>query len=120
MGLLDRFKIKDDSLHGLKGQLMEKRALPQGGTEFEEWSDRIIAGAMVPTSDTISLKYALANMIMHIPATEDHREDAFFIKQLRKSAANQVAHAKIEEYKNVYAERIAKNKLEVAGESPNT
>lgn len=85
-------------------QLLEPRALPQGGTEFEEWSDRILSGAMI-TADPVSLKFGLANMITHLGPTESHKPDAFFIHMLKKSAANQVAVSKIEEYKKFYEDR---------------
>jgi hypothetical protein len=101
MSLLNRWKIKSSESKAL----LDRRPLPMGATEFEEWSDRIIQGSLL-IADATSLKFALANMIMHLGPTESHKEDAFFIHQLRKSAANQVAHAKIEEYKAAYAAKI--------------
>lgn len=71
-------------------QLTEPRPLPMGRQEFEEWSDRIISGALV-TAEASSQKYVLANMILHLGPTESHKPDAFFIHSLRKFAANQVA-----------------------------
>jgi hypothetical protein len=44
-------------------------------------------------------------MIMHLGPAEDHKEDAHFIKYLRKVAVNQVAHAKMMEIK---AAKVAK------------
>lgn len=79
-------------------QLHEKRMLPVGMMEFEEWSDRIISGTLLP-ADKHGMKFALAAMIMHLRPTEDCVEDAYFIHALRKSAANQVAHAKMAEHK---------------------
>jgi hypothetical protein len=96
----------------VENMLLEKRQLPQGGTAFEEWSDRIIAGALIE-AEPISLKYALANMIMHLGPTESHKEDAFFIHQLKKSAANQVANSKIEEYKEIYKAKAAEKEKEI-------
>lgn len=88
----------------ISNMMLVKRPLPQGGSEFEEWSDRIIGGALIE-AEPVSLKFALANMIMHLGPTESHKEDAFFIHQLKKSAANQVANSKIEEYKEVYKKK---------------
>lgn len=68
------------------------KPLPLGVSEFHEWSDRIIQYAMV-SADATSLKYALANILMQLKPTEDHVEDAYFIKSLRKAAVNQVADA---------------------------
>ena len=73
-------------------QMNEMRALPMGRTEFHEWADRIIAGAMI-IADPNSQKFDLANMILSLGPTEDHKPDAFFMKSLRKLAANQVADA---------------------------
>lgn len=84
--------------------------LPMGRAEFEEWSDRIISGAIIQgaeglivpggTGDDVrSLKFALASMIMHLGPCESHKPDAYFIHALRKGACNQVAHAVIMEYK---------------------
>lgn len=61
-----------------------------GRQEFEQWSDRIIGGAMV-TADAPSQKFVLANMILALGPTESHKPDAHFIHSLRKFAANQVA-----------------------------
>ena len=53
-----------------------------------------------------SQKFALAEMIMHMKPTDDHCEDSFFIKSLRKSAANQIAHAKMIELREGAKERL--------------
>ncbi len=80
-------------------QMLEPRPLPMGVTEFHEWSDRIIAGAMVP-AEKMSLKFALAEMIMHLKPTQDFCEDAYFIHCLRKGAVNQVAYAMMTEIRD--------------------
>ena len=78
-------------------QMLEPRALPMGRSDFEEWSNRIISGALVPGGEENkevfheSQKFALANMILHLGPTESHKPDAFFIHALRKVAVNQVA-----------------------------
>ena len=69
------WKQKEPTLEAIGKELLVKRPLPQGMTEFEEWADRIISGALV-TADPMSLKFALANMIMHLGPTESHKEDA--------------------------------------------
>lgn len=99
-------KIKNDedtSTEVISEQLKEYRPLPMGRTEFEEWSDRLIAGAVVG-ADVPSQKYALANLLLHLGPTEDHKPDIFFIKSLRKFAVNQVADAIRQE---LYAARKA-------------
>jgi tRNA nucleotidyltransferase (CCA-adding enzyme) len=77
----------------------ESRPLPMGRQEFEEWSERIISGALLKGKVEVddaqvfieSQKFALANMLMHLGPTESHKPDAFFIHSLRKFAINQVA-----------------------------
>jgi hypothetical protein len=78
-------------------QMTEPRPLPMGMKEFHEWSDRIISGALVPGATPRSLKYALAEMVMHMKPTESHCPDGYFIQCLRKAASNQVAWAFIQE-----------------------
>lgn len=80
-------------------QMREPRPLPMGRKEFEEWSDRIISGALIPGGEDNrevfieGQKFALADMLLHLGPTESHKPDAFFIHSLRKFAINQVAVA---------------------------
>lgn len=85
-------------------QLNEPRPLPNGVSEWKEWSDRILSGVVLD-ADRDSLEYALATMILSLGPTESHKPDAFFIHSLRKSAANQVADAR---RKELYAAKQAK------------
>ncbi len=73
-------------------QMHEPRSLPMGKQEFEDWSDRIISGALIP-ADIDSQKFALAHLITAMGPTEDHKEDIFFIKSLRRSAIQQCAQS---------------------------
>ena len=92
----DLFNPRKNSKYTSKGtiidQMNEPRPLPMGVKEFEEWSERIISGALIPTEDRDSLVAALATMLMNLGPTEDHKPDAFFIHALRKAATNEVAH----------------------------
>lgn len=98
-------------------QMKEPRPLPMGRQDFEQWSDRIISGAIIPGGEEDpaafkdSVKFALAEMIMHLGKTESHKEDAFFIHTLRKGAANQVAHMMMKELKAKHEERSQAKKL---------
>lgn len=105
-------------------QMSELRPLPQGRKEFDEWSDRIIAGALLKCEpgkedDFIqSQKFALADMILHLGPSEDHKDDAHFIHYLRKVAVNQVADAIRQEIRAAMKAKLAeeeakKVKLEV-------
>lgn len=80
-------------------QMNEPRPLPMGVTEFNEWCDRIISGALIPTDDRDSLVAALASMLMSLGPTEDHKPDAYFIHALRKAATNEVAHHMFQDIK---------------------
>lgn len=63
--------------------------LPVGLTSFNEWADSIIelSGKF---ADEDSLKWAISNMVMHLPSTTDRVPKNYFVKCLRKTAANQV------------------------------
>lgn len=87
-------------------QMNELRPLPTGMTEFEEWSDRLISGTLLP-ADPESQKFALATMLMHLSPTTDHETDGYFIKSLRKGAINQIAHAKMQEIRDAAKARLA-------------
>lgn len=83
----------------IKEEMMEKRPLPIGRTQFMEWSDRIISGAMVEASIR-SQRFALATMLLHMGSTESFKEDAFFIHSLRKGAVNETASYMMKEIKD--------------------
>lgn len=107
-----------EDLSQLDEELKKRKALPIGKTEFDEWSDRIIKGAMIE-ADPLSLKFALASMLMHLGPTEAFREDGYFILALRKGAVNQTAHAIMTEIKDAQkkqAEATAPIKLEAVND----
>lgn len=88
-------KVRNDDttpIFEINKQLLEPRPLPIGMQEFEDWSDRIISGALLP-ADHASQKFALADLLLHLGPTESHKADAFFIHSLRKFAVNQIAVA---------------------------
>lgn len=84
------------SVGDMKGELLERRPLPIGRTQFNEWADRIIKAAAVEASER-SLKQALGHMLMHLAPTEAFREDAYFALQLRNGAIKQTAHMMVQE-----------------------
>jgi hypothetical protein len=80
-----------------KLKLLLKRALsyiptrlPVGMAEFENWSEEVIelSGAF---ADRTSMKFALASMILHAEHSASVLSKNYFVRRLRKSAANQVA-----------------------------
>lgn len=100
----------------VKDQLNEKRPLPLGITEFHEWSDRIISGACIPGATSESIKFALADQLLHLGPTVDFECDLYFIKCLRKFAINQIADSMRNSIRDAAKARLAaqeKTKLEV-------
>lgn len=81
-------QLEDLSVGDITQAMLEKRPLPIGLAQFNEWSDRIIQGAMVEASKR-SQKWTLAEMVMHLNPTEAFKEDAHFILKLRKAAVNE-------------------------------
>ncbi len=112
------------SIETIIEQMNEPRPLPMGVAEFEEWVNRILSGTLLPCTDKESMTFALATMLMHLGPQESHKPDAYFIHSLRKSAVNQVAHAKMCEIKEAAtarkkAEDEAKALLEPSPEQPS-
>lgn len=97
------FKVKE--VEALVEFMKEPMPLPMGMTEFEDWSDRIIQGAMVPGATIESQKFTLAAMLLHLGSTESFKPDGHFIHGLRKAAVSQIAQAKMEEIKKAQAAR---------------
>ena len=117
--------LKSTPLDVISSQLTEPRPLPMGRAAFEEWSDRIISGALMPYTPgdeeifRDSQKYALANAIMHLGPTESHKPDGFFIHSLRKFAVNQVAdEVRKELHAKAKARTEAKERAEAESDEP--
>lgn len=120
-------------------QMAEPRPLPMGREDFHVWSDRIIAGALIP--DEVgqvfemngsvvwdekspypkfvqSQKFALANQLLHLGPTESHKPDAYFIHSLRVSAIKQVAVTVGNEMRDAVKARLAKEAEEEEKNGP--
>ncbi len=104
----------------IKDQLDEKRELPLGRQAFEAWSDRIISGACIPGATPESIKFALADQLLHLGPTVDFEADLYFIKCLRKFAINQVADSMRKEIRDTAKARLEaqQTKLEVVENKP--
>jgi hypothetical protein len=104
----------------IKDQLNEKRARPLGVAEFHIWSDRIISGACIPGATAESIKFALADQLLHLGPTVDFESDLYFIKCLRKFAINQVADSMRREIRDTAKARLdaEKTKLEIVENKP--
>lgn len=84
-----------------------------GVAAFEEWSNRLIRIAQIPGATDKSQKFALADLIMHLKPTEAFECDAYFVNCLRKVAANQVAHERMQTIRAEEKERLAKDENKV-------
>ena len=98
----------------IKDQLNEKRALPLGVVEFHVWSDRIISGACIPGATPESIKFALADQLLHLGPTVDFESDLYFIKCLRKFAINQVADSMRREIRDTAKARMEAEQTKLA------
>lgn len=78
--------------------------LPQGVTEFNEWSDSILYAYDMPNND--STKFALATQILHLNQTDGYKPKRYFGLCLIKGAASQVAHSMMMEFKAKQEERV--------------
>lgn len=77
--------------------------LPVGLQEFNAWAEEIISLAKAPDND--SVRFALAAMIVNSDVTKAYQPKMFFILQLRKGMANQVASHVMYESKKKQAEQ---------------
>lgn len=97
--------------------MLEPRPLPLGRSDFDEWSDRIISGAVIPGGEENpeafkeGQKFALADLLLHLGPTESHKPDAHFIHSLRKFAVNQVAVTMRDELHKKAKERKASEEV---------
>lgn len=109
---------KSTSKRTILAQMQESRPLPMGKNHYEEWSERIISGSLIPHEKEHeeafqeSQKFALASMLLHIGPTESHKPDAHFIHGLRVAAIKQTAHTMMMEIKEMRDKKEAAKILE--------
>lgn len=99
------------SVGDMTQDMLERKPLPIGRTQFMEWSDRIIKASLVE-ADPESLRFILAERMQHIGPTDAFMPDASFILQLRAIAAKETAFLMFQEIKKKRAEDTASKKLE--------
>ncbi len=80
--------------------------LPVGAAQFHSFADSIIKLAG-PFADEDSMKWAIANNIIHLPSTTAYKSKQYFVRTLRKAAANQVASFIFQDIKLKQQERAA-------------
>lgn len=64
--------------------------LPVGMTEFMDWSDSILELAG-DYADEDSMRFVIASMVIHLGPQKSSIAKNYFVRSLRKTAANQVA-----------------------------
>jgi hypothetical protein len=103
-------------------ELNTPKPLPMGMKEADEWAERIVKGAMVPSEPGKeqdlhdSLKFTAFSMILTLKPTEAFVSDGYFINGLRKAAANQIAVANQQALQSKIKNRLSKEEeLKVIG-----
>ena len=92
-------------------------ALPTGNTNYNKWLDEVVELAG-PIADTDSLQWVISNEVMRLSSTKDKVPKAYFVKVLRKYAANQLAANKVMELKTKQQEAQNAAKLAEATAQP--
>lgn len=94
--------------------------LPVGMSEFDAWADSIIelSGQF---ADVDSMKFAIASIVIHLPPTRSSVPKSYFVKSMRKSAANQVASQFFQDIKlkQMEAAKAAQEALNTAEATAN-
>lgn len=73
-------------------------SVPTSVPEFKEWSDSIIE-LVGPMADVDSMKFALASQLIHLGPQSSSKPKQYFVRSLRKAAANQVSSYFFQEIK---------------------
>lgn len=96
--------------------------LPQGRAEAESWANYIISLSGLPDND--SVRFALYVKVLHLGETDDRKPKEYFIRAMRKAAANQVVSVIINEIKEkqqaeqkAAQEKLAEDAAKKAAES---
>ncbi len=86
----------------------KKTKLPVGLTEFYTWSNSIIdlAGNF---ADADSMTWALASQVQHLDHKVDSIPKDYFVRTLRKAAANQIAAQVFVDIKEKQALKLAED-----------
>ena len=80
--------------------------LAVGVTQYETWLTSVIA-LTGPIADEQSMAWVISNEIMRLSPGRDRVPKRFFVKSLRKYAANQIAAAKVLAIKEAQKQQTA-------------
>lgn len=92
------------------------RNLPVGLTEFDAFTARVILQAG-KFADYDSMKWALASQVIHLGPQASAKPDQYFIRSLRKAAANQVASQVFQDVKAKQQEEAAARAAQTQAEA---
>ena len=81
--------------------------------EFDVWSARIIS-LSGKFADSDSMRFALSSQIMHLGPQKSSVPDQYFIRSMRKAAANQVASQVFQDIKIKQQEAMKAAQTEAA------
>ena len=96
---------------------LELKPLPMNLPQFNEWSERIIKQANLPTSNLETQRFALAAMIAQTNPTEFFRPDEYYVNCLRKAASDQLAVQIMEDIKLERQKRIEEQNKKQASDA---
>jgi hypothetical protein len=93
--------------------------LPVGLSEFHAWADDIVelSGKF---ADEDSLKFAISNNLIHLPHTVAYKPKQYFVRTLRKAAANQVASQVFQDIKQKQHDAMLKQQAEATASIETT
>jgi hypothetical protein len=78
-------------------------SVPVGMSQYEKWAAEIIELTNLPaTSD--SQKFVICTMLLHADSSRDLISKNYFVKRLRKTAANQVVSQALQDLKQKQAD----------------
>jgi hypothetical protein len=84
--------------------------LPAGKTDMNQFIDEIV-GLSGAFADRDSMAFAICSMIMHAGESRGYMSKQYFVRRLRKVAANQVAGQIFTDIKEAQQKRIEAEKL---------
>jgi len=79
--------------------------LPVGMTEFHDWAEKIIK-LTGPLADVASMKYVLANQVLGLRPEVSKVPLNYFVKTLRKAAANQITSQDVQDIRAAQQEAL--------------
>lgn len=93
--------------------------LPTGGTAYDAWLDSVV-DLVGPIADKDSLIWVISNEIMRLPSGQNRVPKHYFVKTLRKFAANQIASNKVIQIKEKQQAAVTADQAKAADDTQET